>query len=95
MKTGTVKWFNAEIGYGFIEPDDGGSEVFVHIRAVEPSGMDDLKEGQRPNFEVFTVPARAGRPRWISATLDGPNEGWNRFGRDERDCPVEVTFWAE
>ena len=54
MKTRTVKWFNAEIGYGFIEPDDGGSEVFVHIRAVEPSGMDDLKEGQRPNFEVFT-----------------------------------------
>jgi CspA family cold shock protein len=54
MKTGTVKWFNAEIGYGFIEPDDGGSEVFVHIRAVELSGMDDLKEGQRLNFEVFT-----------------------------------------
>jgi CspA family cold shock protein len=54
MKIGTVKWFNAEMGYGFIEPDDGESEVFVHIRAVELSGMDDLKEGQRLNFEVFT-----------------------------------------
>jgi len=50
MKTGTVQWFNAEMGYGFIQPDDGGSEVFVHIRAVELSGMDDLKEGQRLNF---------------------------------------------
>ena len=57
MKTGTVKWFNAEIGYGFIEPDDGGSEVFVHVRAVELSGMDDLQEGQRLNFEVFTSPS--------------------------------------
>ena len=54
MKTGTVKWFNAEMGYVFIQPDDGGSEVFVHIRTVELSGMDDLKEGQRLNFEVFT-----------------------------------------
>ena len=54
MKTGTVKWFNAEMGYGFIQPDDGGSEVFVHIRAVELSGIDDLREGRRLNFEVFT-----------------------------------------
>jgi CspA family cold shock protein len=54
MKTGTVKWFNAEMGYGYIQPDDGGSEVFVHIRAVELSGMDDLNAAQRLNFEVFT-----------------------------------------
>jgi CspA family cold shock protein len=56
MKTRTVKWFNAEMGYGFIQPDDGGSEVFVHIRAVELSGIDDLREGRRLNFEVFTSP---------------------------------------
>jgi CspA family cold shock protein len=54
MKTGTVKWFNAEMGYGFIEPDGGGSEAFVHIRTVECSGMHDLKEGQRLKFDVFT-----------------------------------------
>jgi CspA family cold shock protein len=54
MKTGTVKWFNAEMGYGFILPDDGGPELFVHIRAVEHAGMDALKEGQRVSFEVFT-----------------------------------------
>ena len=45
MKTGTVKWFNAEMGYGYIQPDDCGSGVFVHVRAVERSGMDDLKAG--------------------------------------------------
>ena len=60
MKTGTIKWFNAEMGYGFIQPDDGGSEVFVHIRAVERSGMDDLKAGQRIDFELFTD-ANTGR----------------------------------
>jgi CspA family cold shock protein len=54
MKTGTVNWFNAEMGYGYIQPDDGGLEVFVHVRAVERSGMDDLKAGQRLIFEVFT-----------------------------------------
>ena len=63
MKTGTVKWFNAEMGYGFIEPDGAESEVFVHIRAVELSGMDDLKAGQRVNFELFTDANTAGRPR--------------------------------
>ena len=46
------------MGYGFIQPDDGGSDVFVHIRAVELSGMDDLKAGQRLNFEVFTDVSR-------------------------------------
>jgi cold shock protein len=60
MKTGTVKWFNAEMGYGFILPDDGGPELLVHIRAVERAGMDDLGEGQRVSFEVFTD-ERTGR----------------------------------
>jgi len=50
--TGTVKFFNGERGYGFIKPDDGGRDVFVHITAVERAGLKDLKEGQRITFEV-------------------------------------------
>jgi|ERR1700754_2313663 CspA family cold shock protein len=50
--TGTVKFFNAERGYGFIKPDDGGRDVFVHVTAVERAGLKDLAEGQRITFEV-------------------------------------------
>ena len=50
-KTGTVKWFNGQKGYGFIAPDDGTKDVFVHISAVERSGMQDLREGQKVSFE--------------------------------------------
>lgn len=52
MSTGTVKWFNAKKGYGFIQPDDGGNDVFVHISAVERSGIDNLNEGQKISYEV-------------------------------------------
>jgi CspA family cold shock protein len=52
MATGTVKWFNTTKGYGFIQPDAGGPDVFVHISAVERSGMTSLNEGQKINFEV-------------------------------------------
>ena len=52
MAQGTVKWFNAEKGYGFIQPDDGGKDVFVHISAVEQAGMRSLQEGQKVDFEV-------------------------------------------
>ncbi len=52
MATGTVKWFNAEKGYGFIQPDEGGKDVFVHISAVEQAGLRNLQEGQKINFEV-------------------------------------------
>lgn len=52
MKTGTVKWFNARKGYGFLKPVDGEFDVYVHISAVERAGMMDLKEGQKINFEV-------------------------------------------
>ena len=50
--TGTVKFFNGERGYGFIKPDDGGSDVFVHITAVERAGLMDLTEGQHITFDV-------------------------------------------
>lgn len=52
MATGTVKWFNAEKGYGFIVPDDGGKDVFVHITAVEEAGLKSLDEGQKLEFEL-------------------------------------------
>ena len=52
MKIGTVKWFNLQKGYGFIHPDDGGRNIFVHIAAVESAGMSDLREGQRVIFEI-------------------------------------------
>ena len=54
MATGTVKWFNSEKGYGFVEPDDGGKDVFVHISAVQRSGMDGLAEGQKISYELST-----------------------------------------
>ena len=52
MSNGTVKWFNAQKGYGFIQPEDGSKDVFVHVSAVERSGFDDLKEGQQISFDV-------------------------------------------
>ena len=52
MATGTVKWFNAQKGYGFITPDEGDKDVFVHITAVEQAGMKTLREGQKVSFEV-------------------------------------------
>jgi cold shock protein len=52
MATGTVKWFNATKGYGFIQPDDGGKDVFVHISAVEQAGWRELNEGQKVNYEI-------------------------------------------
>lgn len=52
MATGTVKWFNTTKGFGFIQPDDGGQDVFVHISAVERSGLSSLNEGDKINFEV-------------------------------------------
>ncbi len=52
MSIGTVKWFNAQNGYGFIQPEGGGKDVFVHISAVERAGLRELREGQRVAFEV-------------------------------------------
>jgi CspA family cold shock protein len=52
MNIGTVKWFNATKGFGFIQPDNGGADVFVHISAVERAGMQSLSEGQKVQFEL-------------------------------------------
>ncbi len=59
MPAGTVKWFNADKGFGFIEPEDGAKDVFVHISAVEQAGLTTLREGQRVQFEI--EPGRDGR----------------------------------
>jgi CspA family cold shock protein len=56
MTKGTVKWFNGQKGYGFIQPDDGGTDIFVHISAVEQAGMGNLNEGQKVSFDA--VPNR-------------------------------------
>jgi len=60
MDTGTVKWFNEQKGYGFIQPDNGQKDIFVHISAVERAGLRTLKEGQKVSFEVVTD-KRTGR----------------------------------
>ncbi len=54
MATGKVKWFNDQKGYGFIQPDEGGADVFVHISAVERSGLKELKEEQKVSYELYT-----------------------------------------
>lgn len=53
MATGTVKWFNTTKGYGFIQPDDGGKDVFVHVTAVEAAGLRGLNDGQKISFDII------------------------------------------
>ncbi|HEY5208730.1 MAG TPA: cold-shock protein [Stellaceae bacterium] len=52
MATGTVKWFNSQKGYGFVQPDDGTKDVFVHVSAVERSGIGNLNEGQKLSYDI-------------------------------------------
>ena len=63
MATGKVKWFNDQKGYGFIAPDNGGKDVFVHISAVERSGMNGLNEGQKIDYEIATERGRRPHER--------------------------------
>ncbi len=58
MPSGAVKWFDATKGYGFIQPDDGGKDVFVHISAVERAGLRGLNEGQKVSYDLETDPKR-------------------------------------
>lgn len=59
MQTGTVKWFNAQKGFGFIQPDSGGPDAFVHVSAVERAGLDTLRDGERVQYEL--VPGNNGK----------------------------------
>jgi CspA family cold shock protein len=61
MENGTVKWFNGQKGFGFIQPDSGANDVFVHISAVERSGMENLIEGQKISYDLL-VDRRSGKP---------------------------------
>jgi len=60
MTAGTVKWFNSQKGFGFIAPDDGGKDAFVHISAVERSGLNDLREGQKLTYDLVSD-SRSGK----------------------------------
>lgn len=70
MATGTVKWFNETKGYGFIKPDAGGKDVFVHISAVERSGVSTLADNQKLSFEVETD-RRSGKESAVNLKLVG------------------------
>ena len=63
MAVGTVKWFNVTKGFGFIQPDDGGADLFVHISAVQRAGLSKLEEGQKVSYDVFN-----GKNGKVSAT---------------------------
>jgi cold shock protein len=67
MQQGTVKWFNGQKGYGFIQPDEGGKDVFVHISAVERSGIGSLSDGQRVGFELERD-SRSGKESAVNLT---------------------------
>jgi CspA family cold shock protein len=68
MPTGVVKWFNGQKGYGFIAPDDGGSDVFVHVSAVERAGLPGLRDGQKISYEIETDP-RKGKASAVNLKL--------------------------
>ena len=69
MAQGTVKWFNAEKGFGFIEVDGGGADVFVHYSAIESSGFRSLDEGQRVEFDTTQGPKGRRRTRYALSSL--------------------------
>ncbi len=69
MSTGIVKWFNGTKGFGFIQPDDGTTDVFVHVSAVERAGLGSLQEGQKISYEIV----RTASPARIQPTTFAPN----------------------
>ena len=69
MATGTVKWFNATKGFGFIQPDAGGKDVFLHVSALERAGLNAIADGQKVNYEIES--GRDGRTSAASITIVG------------------------
>ena len=69
MASGTVKWFNPTKGYGFIQPSDGGKDVFVHISAVERAGLNTLNEGQKVSFELQTERGKTSATNLSTSTI--------------------------
>ena len=64
MASGTVKWFNSQKGFGFIQPGDGGKDVFVHISAVERAGLSGLNEGQKISYDVVSERGKSAAAAW-------------------------------
>ena len=79
---GTVKWFNPTKGYGFIQPDNGGKDVFVHISAVEKAGYTSLAEGAKVSFDVVNNRGKTRRKIYGSGELRYPTAGATRKGRN-------------
>lgn len=69
MNSGTVKWFNADKGFGFISNDNGGDDVFVHHSAIETDGFKTLKDGQKVTFDTETDPKNSGKLRAVNVRL--------------------------
>ena len=92
MKTGTVNWFNARKGYGYIKPVDGGPNVYVHVSSVERAGLMDLKEGQKINFEMVmddrTGKFRAENLSALPEVFENPVVGAGAISR----APTAVPF---
>ena len=86
MATGTVKWFNETKGYGFIQPDQGGKDVFVHISAVERSGMNGLAEGMKVTYDV-----EADRKSGGNEFEGGLIRGMSTEGASVRCPPLRIT----
>lgn len=70
MNSGTVKWFNAEKGFGFISNDNGGGDVFVHFSAIQTDGFKTLEEGQKVSFETETDPKDSRKLRAVNVRVD-------------------------
>ena len=89
MATGTVKWSNPQKGFGFIEPSDGGKDVFVHISAVERAGLSSLKEGQKVKYEIARDRGKNRLPtcRW-SSNLHQSRPGTQEEATPRRPRPV-------
>jgi cold shock protein len=88
MPTGTVKWFNGQKGFGFIQPNDGGNDVFVHISAVERAGLSGLAEGQKVTFELKTDKVR-GKVSAENLSLAWSIRAVSRMLLKRRWCPLD------
>ena len=75
MLTGTVKWYNPGMGYGFIKSDDGGRDIFVHITAVERAGLSTLSEGQAIEYQVVTTRGRQSAEHLKAIAMSGNGKG--------------------
>ena len=87
MATGTVKWFNPAKGFGFIEPEDGSKDAFVHISAVERAGMGTLNEGQKVSYEL--VPGQNGKSAAENLKEASGNNAADEAGDDTEDAANE------